>query len=173
MRPAVWIGAPVLAAIVLTGVWWGVSNDGPRSAAIGKPLPELRLEPIEGLAGSGVSVSGRSGKTMIVNAFASWCLPCRAEHPLFLEIASRYDVLLVGMNVADLPEGAVAFLEELGNPYDLVGADPHRENFTALGFVGMPHTLVVSPDGVVQFSHPGPINEDFGDTLLPGLIASK
>lgn len=170
-RPVVY---GVLAIAVLAGAgaaWWIADSDAPRIARVGEALPALELVPIEGLEGSGVRLAGAPGKVTIINAFASWCLPCRAEHPLIVDIAQRYDVLVVGMNVTDLPEGAVGFLDELGNPYDQVGADPHKEVFTQLGFVGMPHTLVTDPEGIVLVSHPGPIGERFVNELLPPILA--
>jgi len=138
--------------------------------ALGEKLPAFTLEPIEGIASSGFGSDDFTGRPVIINAFASWCVPCREEHPLLAGIGEQYDVAVLGMNVLDLPEEAAAFLEELGNPYEAVGADPRKDIANRLGFVGLPHSLVMDAEGRLLMSHPGPIDADFVAEDLPRLL---
>lgn len=170
LKSGLLIGCLIIGAFTAIGAGFLLTDEPASLARLGEPLPNVSLEPIEGMDGSGVDLEGATGKVTIFNAFASWCLPCREEHPLLLEIAERYDVLIVGMNITDLPENAEAFLEELGNPYDLIGADPRRETFVKLGLVGMPHTIVTDAGGIVRASHPGPITDRFVNGTLPALL---
>lgn len=170
LKSGLLIGCLVVGTLAAVGAGFLLTGEPASIARIGEALPGVNLPPIEGIEGSGVELEGATGRVTIINAFASWCLPCREEHPRLLEIAERYDVLIVGMNVSDLPENAEAFLEELGNPYDLIGADPRRETFLQLGLVGMPHTIVTDASGVVRASHPGPIADRFVNETLPALL---
>lgn len=135
--------------------------------AIGQPLPGFALTEIEGLAPSGFDQSAtRAGGTIVLNAFASWCGPCRDEHPLLMRLAADQRITILGMNVQDLPEQALAFLDELGNPYARVGGDPNRLVANRLGLVGLPHSFVLDGDGALRISQPGPIDEHFLATVL-------
>lgn len=170
------LGVKVLSAVALAivagGALIGFAMHAPEDEmmALGKPLPRFTLEPIEGIEPSGFGSGDFTGRPAIINAFASWCIPCRQEHPLLADIGGRYDVAVLGMNVQDLPEQATAFLDELGNPYDAIGADPRKDVSTRLGFVGLPHTLVIDAEGRLLLSHAGPIDEDFVASELPRLL---
>jgi cytochrome c biogenesis protein CcmG/thiol:disulfide interchange protein DsbE len=92
----------------------------------------------------------------IVNFFASWCPPCRAEHPTLTALAEA-GVPLYGVNYRDREAQALGFLDELGNPYDLIGADPSATNGRDWGVVAMPETFFVNSEGVVVLHFRGPI----------------
>lgn len=166
------IGFVAIALTGAAGAWLFWAPEDGQPLVVGAALPPIQLDPIEDIPGSGVELSGPVGKPVIVNAFASWCIPCREEHPLLVEIAERHDVVLIGLNVGDLPENAAAFLAEMGNPYDMVGADPNRESFLELGLVGMPQTVVADAEGIVLLNGPGPIDRRFVDEVLPALLGS-
>lgn len=166
------IGIVSIALVASAWFIWGPREDG-QPLAVGGTLPEIELDAIADMPGSGVALRGPAGKPLVINAFASWCIPCRDEHPLLIEIAERYDVMLIGINVGDLPENAAAFLAEMGNPYDMVGADPNRETFYDLGLVGMPQTLVADAQGKVLLNGPGPIDRRFVDEVLPALLGDR
>ena len=163
-----------LAVIVGLGAWWALSLGGKKDIiALNSPLPAFSLKPIEGIENSGFDSTALEGHYSLVNAFASWCIPCRDEHPLLIEVARQYQVPIFGMNVTDLPENAVSFLERLGNPYNRVGADTDKTVASRLGLVGLPHTFVIDPTGRLLMSHPGPISRNFIDKELPKLLAEK
>lgn len=95
-------------------------------------------------------------------------MPCRAEHPFLETLAQQTGVQMLGINQKDAPENAAAFLRELGNPYDAVGADSNGRISIDWGVYGVPETFVVSPDGIITYKHVGPIDAD----SLPEVIAA-
>ncbi|MEL6967391.1 MAG: DsbE family thiol:disulfide interchange protein [Pseudomonadota bacterium] len=135
------------------------------SALIGKPAPTFSLPPLEGLKRDGAPVpalasSDLTGKIHIVNIFASWCAPCRAEHPILMNLAKRDGISIVGINYKDRPANALRFLGSLGNPYDRVGADLKGRAAIDWGFYGIPETLLIAPDGTVRHKIVGPIGPE-------------
>jgi cytochrome c biogenesis protein CcmG/thiol:disulfide interchange protein DsbE len=135
------------------------------SALIGKPAPPLALPPLEGLQRDGVPVPGLdptsfAGNVTIVNVWASWCAPCRDEHPYLVKIAGDARLRLVGINYKDSPENARRFLERYGNPFAAVGVDPGGRAAIEWGVYGVPETFVVGRDGRIAFKQIGPIVEE-------------
>lgn len=127
------------------------------SALIGRPVPEFALEPITNY-GPGFATADLIGQVSIVNVFASWCIPCRVEHPLWIEVAESGEVSLFGLNYKDLPENASEWLAEYGNPYQRTGADLSGRAGMDWGVYGVPETFVVDAEGIVRFKHVGPID---------------
>ncbi|MEM9678191.1 MAG: DsbE family thiol:disulfide interchange protein [Pseudomonadota bacterium] len=135
------------------------------SALIGKPVPEFTLPALDGLSASNVPVPGLEtadlkGRIHVVNIFASWCAPCRAEHPVLLNLSKRDDIAVVGINYKDRPANALRFLGSLGNPYEKVGVDTRGRAAIDWGFYGIPETLLVAADGTVRHKIVGPIGPD-------------
>lgn len=135
------------------------------SALIGKPAPALALPPLEGLSRDGVPLPGLDPKTFagnvtIVNVWASWCGPCRDEHPYLIKIAADERLRLVGINYKDAPENARHFLGRYGNPFAAVGVDPGGRAAIEWGVYGVPETFIVGRDGNIAFKQIGPIVED-------------
>lgn len=166
----------VLAAIFLRQLMVGGASRDIPSALIGKPVPEFRLEPLEGLSNGdgspvpGVSSADLGGRVSIVNVWASWCAPCRAEHPLLMTLGERDDVRLVGINYKDKTANALRFLGQLGNPFDAVGVDPRGSAAIDWGVYGVPETFVVAADGTIAYKHVGPITpESLEAKFLPAL----
>lgn len=169
--PAVVFGA--LAALF----WAGLSGEPSKipSALIGKPVPEFTLPPVAGLDAPGLSTSTlRSGKVAVVNVWASWCAPCRVEHPLLSELAKRPDILLIGINYKDDPENAVRFLGTLGQPFAAVGADRDGRAAVDWGVYGVPETFVVDGRGIIRHKHIGPLTpEAIAGTLAEEIEKAK
>lgn len=111
----------------------------------------------------------RSGEVKLVNFWASWCGPCRAEHPLLSEIAEA-GMPVIGVNYKDAPENALGFLDELGDPFVQIGADPNGRTGIDWGIYGIPETFVIGPDGEVLLRHPGPLTRDILETRLQPVI---
>lgn len=134
------------------------------SALIGKPTPEFVLPKLAGLKSSetpvpGFSTSDLKGKVTLVNIFASWCVPCRVEHPVLLKLAENDGIDIVGINYKDKPANALKFLNDLGNPYKRVGTDERGRAAIDWGFYGIPETFLVGPDGIIRHKIVGPIDQ--------------
>ena len=144
------------------------------SALIGSPVPEFDLPPLEGLVSDGNAVPGfssaslREGSVTLVNVWASWCGPCREEHPFLVELAKDERFSLVGLNYKDAADNARRFLGQFGNPYTAVGTDNNGRVGIDWGVYGVPETFVVGRDGKIAYKHVGPISEkSLTEQLLP------
>lgn len=141
-----------------------------RSVLINKPAPETNLPPVEGLDRNGIIPSLLEGQVTVVNVFASWCIPCRDEHPVLMELLRRTGVRLLGINQKDAPENARAFLTELGNPYDSVGADRDGRASIDWGVYGVPETFIVNAAGIITYKHIGPMTlESLEKEVIPAI----
>ncbi|MDP2119999.1 MAG: DsbE family thiol:disulfide interchange protein [Hoeflea sp.] len=169
---------PLVLFIALAGVFLyqlGSGNDASKipSVLIGAKAPSLDLAPLEGLTADGAPVpalndAAIAGRLSLVNVWASWCVPCRQEHPILLELARDPRIVLVGINYKDKTENAVRFLDELGNPFAAVGIDPNGKAAIDWGVYGVPETYLVAPDGEILFKQIGPFTVDaLRDKLLP------
>jgi len=152
----------VLAVLFLVQLTSGRNPADLPSALLNKPVPTFNLAPLEGLTADGKPVPGFSnedlkGGVTIVNVWASWCAPCRQEHPLLVELARDPSVRLVGINQKDNPDNARRFLGALGNPYSAVGVDPNGRASIDWGVYGVPETFIVGPDGMIRHKHIGPL----------------
>ena len=145
------------------------------SVLIDKPVPEFFLPPIETSAASSLKLPGFSsnnlkGKFSIVNVWASWCIPCRAEHSSLVKLSKDERINLFGINYKDKSKNAEKFLTELGNPYQAVGVDNSGRVSIDWGVYGVPETYIVSPTGIILYKFIGPITEQaLVDTFLPQL----
>lgn len=162
--------APLLIFCALAAALWiGLSLKPAEvpSAMIGKPAPEFTLPALDG--GDGVSAALlREPGVKVVNVWASWCAPCRVEHPQLMALAELPGVSLVGINYKDKPEAARAFLAGLGNPFDAVGVDRTGRASIEWGVYGVPETFIVDGRGHIAHRHVGVIMEhDLRETLIP------
>ena len=98
------------------------------------------------------------GRATIVNVFASWCAPCRAEHSEIVALGARADTVAVGIAYKDEPTASARFLAELGNPFERIGVDRAGRIALDWGVTGVPETFVVAPDGRVVHAHAGPVD---------------
>lgn len=149
-------------AVFLALVAWfavGLTRDPSKlpSALIDRPAPDFALPALlEG--GQGLATADlRGGGVKLVNVFASWCAPCRVEHPTLMELSRKPGVTLHAIAYKDKPEDSRKFLEILGNPFTRVGVD--RDGRTAIdwGVYGVPETYVVDDAGRIRYRHVGPL----------------
>jgi cytochrome c biogenesis protein CcmG, thiol:disulfide interchange protein DsbE len=171
-----------LAGIFLIRLYAGDPTKLP-STLIGKPVPTFALPPVAGLMRDGAAIPGFSsadlapgtlpmGKLALVNVFASWCAPCREEHPLLMELAKDPRLVIYGLNQKDRAENAIRFLNALGNPYRAVGADTDGRASIEWGVYGVPETFLVGRDGTILFKHVGPLTEkSIREVLEPAIVA--
>jgi len=126
------------------------------SALIGTKAPKLALPPLEGSNLPALTDDAIKGKLSLVNVFASWCIPCRDEHPVLKELAKDGRLNIVAINYKDTSENALRFLGELGNPYNAIGIDPNGSAAIDWGVYGIPETYLVAPDGTILYKQVGP-----------------
>lgn len=159
---------PLIALVALVSVFaFSIDRDASlvRSVLIDRPAPQFALAALEDMDVPGFDTSALAGAPTLVNVFASWCIPCRDEHPLLETLKADTGIRMFGINHSDAPENARAFLAELGNPYDAIGVDRDRRVSIDWGVYGVPETFLVNADGVIVYKHVGP--------LTPGAIESE
>lgn len=137
------------------------------SALIGRPVPVFSLPAVQGRT-VGFSSADLAGEVSLVNVFASWCVPCRAEHPLFLRLNADGVVSIHRLNYKDRPEDAARWLDTLGDPYLRTGADRDGRVAIDWGVYGVPETFVITKDARIAHKHIGPLTtKELDDTILP------
>ncbi len=165
---------PVIFAGLAAMFYIGMQREDPEalpSAIEGRAAPAVQVEALGNLD-SFDDAALRTGGAKLVNYWASWCGPCRAEHPA-LEKLSGEGVVIYGVNYKDQPGNALNFLDELGNPYAAIGTDNNGRMALNWGFYGVPETFVINGEGKVILRFAGPITERvLVDKIRPALEAA-
>jgi cytochrome c biogenesis protein CcmG, thiol:disulfide interchange protein DsbE len=173
MRRALFI-LPLLLFLVLAGYFALALRPGRNpqelpSALIDKEAPPFQLA---GLNGDGIARDTLKGQPVLINFFASWCLPCREEHPLLMRLAGQEHVPLYGIDYKDKPEAARSLLQEFGDPYRAIGIDRDGRVGLDFGVYGVPETYVLDSSGHIRKRFVGPLTaEEVNHELLPLLKA--
>jgi len=167
------IAPPAIFAGLAVMFFFGLNRDDQLpSARQGEPAPAVNIVPL-GNAPVFDDASLRDGKVKLVNFWASWCAPCRVEHPN-LEAITEQGITLYGVNYKDKPENALGFLREEGNPYAAIGADARGKMALDWGVYGVPETYIIDGDGVIVMRFAGPITSGvLAKTILPAIEAAK
>lgn len=140
------------------------------SALIGQKAPTLAMPPLEGSNLPALTDASINGKLTLVNVFASWCVPCRQEHPILKSLAQEGRLNIVGINYKDRNDNALRFLGELGNPYKAIGVDPNGKAAIDWGVYGIPESYLVGPDGTILYKKVGPFDQQsLTNGLLPAM----
>lgn len=140
------------------------------SPLVGRPAPAFALpELLEGE--DGFQHHALRGQASLFNVWASWCVSCRAEHPLLMELA-RAGVPIYGLNYKDTRRDAIAYLGRGGNPYRAIGFDEAGQVGIDWGVYGTPETFVVGPDGVIRYKHVGPLSRRVMEEKILPLMRS-
>ena len=135
------------------------------SALIDRPVPPTDLPPLEGRPagtgpGDGLRQADLTGSVRLVNVWASWCVPCRAEHPFLTDLAANHQVPIDGINYKDKADDAVRFLAELGDMYERIGVDVDGRTSINWGVYGVPETFLVDASGSIRHKIVGPVTPD-------------
>lgn len=160
-----------LAGLFLAGMMRDNVNEL-SSTFVGQQAPDVAAKPVPGTVLL-IASDLRDGEVTILNFWASWCPPCRAEHPTLLDLqAQGYRV--AGLNFRDEADKAAEYLAEDGNPFFATGFDPRGRTAIDWGVTAPPETFIVSGDGTVLFRFAGPlIGSDYEQRFLPALRAAE
>ncbi len=161
-----------LLAGLFAGGMFREDPDALPSARNGQPAPPVVLTPL-GEGAPFTDATLREDGVKLVNYWASWCAPCRVEHPILMEIAES-GVPVYGINYKDRPDDALGFLAELGDPYAAMGADNAGRVALDWGVYGVPETYVIDGDGVIRLRFAGPVTREVYQTrILPAIEAAR
>jgi len=166
---------PLVLMLVLGSVFWLNMGKDPAelpSALVGKPVPDFDLPPLPGRTDGLAAADLRDGQPKLVNVFASWCVPCRIEHPVLMDL-QRQGIPVAGINYKDEPAKALAFIGQLGDPYSRIGADRDGRVAIDWGVYGVPETFVIDREGKIVLRFPGPLSPEIvRDRILPALAGA-
>jgi cytochrome c biogenesis protein CcmG/thiol:disulfide interchange protein DsbE len=165
--------AALVIPIVAAAFLWGLSSQRNANEAslalIDDPIPDFTLPPLEGSDVPGfASADLQTGEVVLVNVFASWCYPCRVEHPFLMDLSREQSAPIYAINYKDKPSDALKWLTEAGNPYVAIGADEDGRVSIDWGINGVPETLVIGRGGVIRYRHVGALSSSvLEETVLP------
>lgn len=172
--------APFGAAVLVTAGFWAVLSRMKQgtfdphtvpSQLIGQPVPAFSLPPLPGFEGFASADLAAAGRPVLVNFFASWCLPCVIEHPSLLAL-SREGVPIWGVAYKDKPAAAAGFVARHGNPYARIAQDAPGQVAIDWGVYGVPETYLIDARGVVRWRQAGPITSEVVDAELRPMLRS-
>ena len=162
---------PPLLFIGLAAMFFVQMRNGPQdlpSVFIDRPAPPVIAEALDGVPPL-TDAMLRDGQVSVVNFWASWCPPCRAEHPTLLALSAE-GVRVFGVNMLDKADAAQAFLDEGGNPFAAVAFDPKGRMRLDWGVTAPPETFILRPDGTVAYKFIGPlVGDDYQQRFRPEL----
>jgi cytochrome c biogenesis protein CcmG/thiol:disulfide interchange protein DsbE len=163
-----------LVAFAAIAIWFalGLGRDPQEipSALLDKPVPGFTLPPVAGVERPGLARDDMIGRPALVNVFASWCAPCRVEHPVLSELA-RGGIAIFGISYKDKAEDSRRFLAELGNPYARVGWDNDGRVAIEWGVYGVPETFVIDRRGRIRHRHVGAVTPEIARHTIRPLLA--
>lgn len=156
-------------AVLAVFLWLGLSlrpSEIP-SPLLDKPAPTFSLQQLH-TPDQTIAPADMKGQVWLFNVWASWCVSCRQEHPLLLQLAKSGEVPIYGLNYKDQRQDAVRWLQQLGNPYVASAYDLDGQVGIDYGVYGVPETYVIDRDGVIRHKHIGPISpEALQNEILP------
>ncbi|MGE0874879.1 MAG: DsbE family thiol:disulfide interchange protein [Burkholderiales bacterium] len=171
LRPAFLLPLALFGAIaVLLAMGLTLNPREIPSPLIGNPVPRFELPPVRGRS-LGLSSADLRGDVSIVNVFASWCVACKEEHPLFMRMRREGLIPIHGVNYKDQPEDARKWLDDLGDPYTRTGVDIDGRVSIDWGVYGVPETFLIDREGRIAYKHIGAVTPDVLDGTLRPLIA--
>ena len=150
----------IICIFSLTYLLSGKDPNKPPSALLNKEVPSFESSSLYN-SKEIIKTKDIKNKKTLINFFASWCSPCKIEHPLFFEIRKKHpELYLLGFNHKDPTSDARKYLEDDGNPYDFVGVDSDGLIALEFGVFGLPETYLINEDGKIVYKFMGPITKD-------------
>ena len=169
------IAPPAIFAGLAALFFFGMQRENPDelpSAMTGKPAPAVQVTPL-GDKTPFTDAELRSGGVKLLNYWASWCAPCRVEHPILEDLADQ-GITIYGVNYKDKPANALRFLGELGDPYGAIGADANGRMALNWGVYGVPETYVIDGQGNIVLRFAGPITDRvLENQIMPAIEKAK
>lgn len=163
------LGLAIIGGLALQGTLSGSRNPNQLpSVLIGKPTPEVPLPLLQNNQAK-LALDAYRGQPLLVNFFASWCAPCRAEAPALEHLSNQ--ISIIGIAYKDRPQDTLQFLEQYGNPFVAIGRDDDGRAGMAWGVYGVPETYLIDPSGQIKWRHAGPLTRDVITTQLLAKLA--
>ena len=156
-----------ITLVVFLGIGLGLNPREIPSPFIDKPTPAFNLTQLHE-PDKTISPKDMLGKVWLLNVWASWCVSCRVEHPVLMDLARQGVVPIVGLNYKDKREAGTGWLRQFGDPYTLSAFDSDGRVGIDYGVYGVPETFVIDKRGVIRLKHVGPVTPDaINDKFLP------
>jgi cytochrome c biogenesis protein CcmG, thiol:disulfide interchange protein DsbE len=174
-----WLHFIVPVAVVVLAAWFFRDLIAPlsgahRSTLVGRPAPALALPALDRTTRQFTSTDLRSGHVTVVNVWASWCVPCRAEAPALAAISRTRSAKLYGIVYEDKPAAAREFLKQIGNPFARLNLDADGRAGKVWGVYGLPETFVIDGKGIVRLRFTGPIVANtLTDVIMPAIVSAS
>jgi len=149
---------------------WGNRVSKDTSPLIGQPAPSMQIFTDDNQT---LDLSKYRGKPVIINFFASWCTPCRAEHPSLLQIGRDNSIALIGIAYRDNPANTRNYIEQLGNPFIQIGLDLQGAGGALFGLSGVPETYIINKDGIIIYKHKGEVTSSDVPRLIDIAIKGR
>ena len=150
----------VICIFILLYLLNGKDPNKPPSVLINKDTPLFKTVSLYDL-NKNIITKDLKDKKVLINFFASWCLPCKVEHPLFFDLSKEFpDLYILGFNHKDKAEDAKNYLLEEGNPYDLIGVDSDGMIALEFGVFGLPETFLINEKGKIIYKFMGPLTKE-------------
>ena len=163
------LGLVIIGGLALQGTLSGSRNPNQLpSVLIGKPAPDVPL-PLLQNSRAELALDAYRGQPLLVNFFASWCAPCRAEAPALEHLSNQ--ISIIGIAYKDRPQDTLQFLEQYGNPFVAIGRDDDGRTGMAWGVYGVPETYLIDRSGQIKWRHAGPLTRDVITTQLLAKLA--
>jgi cytochrome c biogenesis protein CcmG/thiol:disulfide interchange protein DsbE len=163
------LGLVIIGGLALQDTLSGSRNPNQLpSVLIGKPAPDVPL-PLLQNSRAELALDAYRGQPLLVNFFASWCAPCRAEAPALEHLSNQ--ISAIGIAYKDRPQDTLQFLEQYGNPFVAIGRDDDGRAGMAWGVYGVPETYLIDPSGQIKWRHAGPLTRDVITTQLLAKLA--
>jgi cytochrome c biogenesis protein CcmG/thiol:disulfide interchange protein DsbE len=138
------------------------------SPLVGKPAPQFEAPRLQPVGAPAFTMKEMQGQVWLLNVWASWCVACRVEHPVLMDLARKGGVTLIGLDYKDQPADAVKWLQRFGDPYKFSATDVDGRIGIDFGVYGVPETFVIDKAGLIRYKHIGPVSqEDLDKKILP------